>query len=75
MQKSDVIDCSKESSSNFFGFAHFAISVGSKKQVDSITDQLSKDGYRVLDGPRQTGDGYYESSVLDCDRNKIEITI
>jgi hypothetical protein len=26
----------------------------------------------VLDGPRRTGDGYYESAVLDPDGNRLE---
>jgi lactoylglutathione lyase len=29
---------------------------------------------RVLDEPRCTGDGYYESVVLDPDGNRIELT-
>jgi lactoylglutathione lyase len=28
----------------------------------------------VLNGPRCTGEGYYESVVLDPDGNRIEIT-
>jgi len=28
-----------------------------------------------VDGPRHTGDGYFESVVLDPDGNRIEITI
>jgi lactoylglutathione lyase len=36
---------------------------------------LRADGYRVLDGPRTTGDGYYESVVLDPDGNRVEITL
>jgi hypothetical protein len=28
----------------------------------------------ILDGPRRTGDGYYESVTLDPDGNRIEIT-
>jgi lactoylglutathione lyase len=75
MQKTAVINSTREYSSHYMGFAHFAISVGSNEKVDSITNQLSKDGYQVLDGPRKTGDGYYESCVLDCDGNIIEITI
>jgi lactoylglutathione lyase len=59
----------------FAGYTHLAFSVGSKKQVDALTARLQRDGYRVLDGPRWTGDGYYESRVLDCDGNPIEITI
>lgn len=28
----------------------------------------------LVDGPRRTGDGYYESVVLDPDGNRIELT-
>ena len=58
----------------FTGYIHLAFSVGSPKQVDGLTARLKHDGYRVLDGPRRTGDGYYESCVLDPDGNWIEIT-
>jgi lactoylglutathione lyase len=27
-----------------------------------------------VDGPRRTGDGYYESVVLDPDGNRLELT-
>lgn len=57
------------------GYIHMALSVGSREQVDELTSRLQQDGYRVLDRPRTTGDGYYESSVLDPDGNRIEITI
>ena len=57
------------------GLIHFAISVGSKEQVDTLTNQLRQDGYTVLGEARTTGDGYYESVILDPDNNRIEITI
>jgi lactoylglutathione lyase len=53
---------------------HFAIAVGSDALVDQLTQRLKEDGVPVLDGPRRTGDGYYESVVLDADGNRIEIT-
>ena len=59
----------------FTGYIHLALSVGSGAQVDALTVQLMDDGYRVVDGPRWTGDGYYESCILDPDGNRIEITI
>ena len=57
------------------GLIHFAISVGSKELVDQLTEQLRTDGYSVIGEPRTTGDGYYESVVLDPEENRIEITV
>lgn len=57
------------------GLTHFAISTGSEQLVDELTSRLKRDGYPVLDGPRRTGDGYYESVVLDPDGNRVEITV
>jgi lactoylglutathione lyase len=57
------------------GLAHLAISVGSEQRVDELTAALAREGHEVLDGPRRTGDGYYESVVLDPDGNRIEITV
>ncbi len=56
------------------GYAHVAFQVGSKDEVDKLTNKLEKDGYEVKSYPRTTGDGYYESSVYDPDDNVIEIT-
>ena len=59
----------------FTGYIHVAFSVESREAVDALTDRLRIDGYPILDGPRTTGDGYYESTTLDPDGNRIEITI
>ncbi|MFM2067863.1 MAG: hypothetical protein RLZZ584_2772 [Pseudomonadota bacterium] len=56
------------------GWTHLAVSLGSERLVDELTQRLKIDGYPVLDGPRRTGDGYYESVVLDPDGNRVEIT-
>lgn len=58
----------------YIGLIHIAISVGSSEKVDSITTELMKDGYKVVSEPRYTGDGYYESCILDPDGNRLEIT-
>lgn len=44
-----------------------------QKKVDALTHLLKNDGYTVISGPRTTGDGYYESCVLDAESNQIEI--
>jgi len=55
------------------GLTHLAISVGSERLVDQLTQRLRDDGVAVVDDPRRTGDGYYESVVIDPDGNRIEI--
>lgn len=57
-----------------FGLAHFAISVGDRQTVDYLTEDLKRNGFRILGPPRVTGDGYYESVVLDPEGNNVEIT-
>ena len=56
------------------GWIHVAFAVGSRADVDRLTAELAAAGVRVVDGPRETGDGYYESVVLDPDGNRIELT-
>lgn len=57
------------------GYMHLAISLGSKEKVNEVSAQIEADGYTHLSGPRVTGDGYYESVVLDPEGNQIELTI
>lgn len=59
---------------NSLGNCHISIKVGSKEAVDTITAQINADGYEVIDGPRTTGDGYYESQIRAIDGNIVEIT-
>jgi lactoylglutathione lyase len=75
MQKPDISQSPGDGDTQFIGYSHLAISVGSKEQVDSLTVRLKKDGSRIISEPRQTGDDYYESCVLDPDGNRVEITI
>jgi lactoylglutathione lyase len=56
------------------GLAHFAISVGGKDKVDALTERLRKDNFTISSEPRTTGDGYYESVVLDPEGNYVEIS-
>ncbi|MGF1754701.1 VOC family protein [Vibrio makurazakiensis] len=56
------------------GLIHLAFDLGSELKVEQLTAQLKQDGYEILDGPRRTGDGYYESVVLDPEGNRLELT-
>jgi lactoylglutathione lyase len=56
------------------GVAHFAISVGGKDKVEALTDRLRRDNFTIFSEPRTTGDGNYESVVLDPEGNYLEIT-
>ncbi len=58
----------------FAGLIHLAFDLGNKIAVDQKTAELVKDGFELLDGPRITGDGYYESVILDPDHNRVELT-
>ncbi len=73
MNKPEIINEEKNLART--GFIHLAFSVGSKENVDSLTEWLQKDGFKVLSGPRTTGDGYYESCILGIEDNQIEITV
>jgi len=74
MQMPSVPDSTDSPYDQFTGYIHLAFCVGSPEEVDSLTATLAEDGFEVLDGPRHTGDGCYESVVLDPEKNRIEIT-
>ena len=56
------------------GIAHFAISVGGKEKVNELTELLRNDNFTIFSEPRTTGDGYYETVVLDHEGNLLEIS-
>lgn len=56
------------------GLTHLAFEVENKEHVDEKCDQIRNARYSILDGPRITGDGYYEFTTLDPDGNRIEVT-
>jgi lactoylglutathione lyase len=55
------------------GYAHIALTVGSRADVEALTERMRRDGVRIVSPPRQTGDGYFESVVEDPDGNLVEI--
>ena len=73
MNKPGIKDLEKDNTRT--GYIHIAFSVGSKEKVDILTEKLKADGYDVFSGPRTTGDGYYESSIVGIEENQIEITV
>ena len=72
MQRPDVQDA--DPSQPAIGYVHLSFAVGSRKGVDLLTRRLAADGYTVTSGPRTTGDGYYESSILGPEGIQIELT-
>jgi lactoylglutathione lyase len=48
--------------------------VGGRDKVNELTERLRKDKFTIFSEPRTTGDGYYESVVLDPEGNYLEIS-
>ena len=75
MSQTGITERSRPIDEQVTGYAHVAFACGAEKNVDELTERMRSNGCRIVDGPRHTGDGYYESVVLDPDGNRIEITI
>lgn len=73
MQRPDI-KSNTTTRGTLMGFAHLAISLGSKELVDILTNKLRADGYKIIGEPRTTGDGYYESVIEDLEGNWVELT-
>lgn len=74
MHKPSIPENANDAIQEYKGIIHFAISVGSEAKVDALTAELRAAGYAIVGEPRTTGDGYYESVILDPEQNRIEIT-
>lgn len=57
------------------GLTHLAFSMSKVEEVQRLTQKLQDKGYTVVLEPHFTGDGYYESCVLDPDGNRVEIVV
>ncbi len=75
MQMTNIPDNKNNPYNQNLGFIHIALSVGSEQGVIELTEQLRIDGYEIISEPRKTGDGYFESCILDSENNRIEITL
>lgn len=73
MRKPDIQENNSSYDAQQFGIVHLAFSTGSKEKVDELTETLRKDGYKIAGEPRTSGDGYYESVILDPENNIVEI--
>lgn len=71
MNKTNLADKNHEQ----FGFAHLALALGSKEAVDEFAYYMQDQGFPIQNGPRTTGDGYYEAVINDPEGNIIELTI
>jgi lactoylglutathione lyase len=56
------------------GFIHLSFGVENMEMVNEKFNELKHDGFRILRGPRKTGDGYWEFETLDPDNNRIEVS-
>lgn len=73
MQRPEITENQNGTGAEFTGITHFAIATGSEEQVNQLTRLLRSQGFTIVGEPRRTGDGYYESIVLDPEGNRIEI--
>lgn len=73
MEMPNIGKSKNDPAKHYTGIAHFAIKAESKTEVDRLTENVRKDGFHVVGEPRTTGDGYYESVILDPDGNRVEI--
>ncbi len=74
MQMQGVPDSKNDAITQFTGIIHFAFDVENREALVAKTNQLEAAGFQVIDGPRVTGDGYFESVILDPDQNRVELS-
>lgn len=56
------------------GIIHLAFGMENMDRVNKKLLELKKAGFKILRGPRKTGDGYFEFETLDPDNNRIEVS-
>lgn len=74
MQRPGIPENLNDPIKQYNGIIHLAFGVETMEQVISKAEELGKAGFRILRGPRKTGDGYFEFETFDPDNNRIEVT-
>ena len=54
-------------------WAHISFALPDRADVDDLAARAGAAGVPVVDGPRLTGDGYYEAVLLDPEGNRVEV--
>jgi len=70
MHRTDIVE---RESNDKLGLTHLAFRLESREVVNKLTTTFAEDGFAVEGSPRVTGDGYYESMVLDPENNRLEL--
>jgi lactoylglutathione lyase len=73
MHRTDITASRLVPGQQAWGYTHLSLAVGSEGEVDRLAALLAVEGYPLVDGPRRTGDGFYEAVILDPDGNRLEI--
>jgi lactoylglutathione lyase len=68
------VDVTERAPNDRLGLAHVAIALDGEAAVDALAADLRTAGVPIDDGPRRTGDGYYECVARDPEGNRVEIT-
>lgn len=66
-------DIEERPAGEYMGLCHLAFTVQNRDKLHEMTECLRADGFAVVGEPRLTGDGFYESVILDVDNNRIEL--
>jgi lactoylglutathione lyase len=56
------------------GIIHLSFAVENMDIVIQKSQEMARDGFRILRCPRRTGDGYFEFEMLDPDNNRLEVS-
>lgn len=67
------LDICEKVENEHIGLCHLAFALDNRDDVHKLTEKLRADGYKIASEPRVTGDGFFESVILDPDRNHIEL--